>query len=55
MQAHRATDVFGQVPVPAPEQLHRGRHEQRADDRRVEEDRRGQTESELLQPDEAAV
>ena len=37
-----------------PEQLHRARHEQRADDRHVEEDRHREPEPELLQADDRA-
>src|SRR4029078_5294290 len=50
----RAADALGQIPVPAPEELHRGRDENRPDDRAVEPDRARQAQPELLQPDEAA-
>ena len=53
-QPHRPADALGQVPVPAPEQLHRRGHEDRAHDRRVEQDRHREPEAELLQADEAA-
>ena len=38
-----------QVPVPVPEQLHRRREEDRPDDRRVDQDRHGQADAELLE------
>ena len=38
-QPQRAAHALGQVPVPLPEQLHRRRHEDRAHDRGVEQDR----------------
>src|SRR4051812_16948196 len=53
-QPHRAPHALGQEPVPAAEQLHRGGHEDGADDRRVEQDRRRQAEPELPQRREAA-
>src|SRR5579883_3580654 len=39
----------GQPPVPAAEKLHAGRHEDGTDDRRVQEDGRGEAEAGFLQ------
>src|SRR5215211_2749788 len=41
-------------PVPAAEERHQRRYEQRADERRIDEDGKRQTEAELLQPRHAA-
>src|SRR5580765_946901 len=38
-----------QVPVPVPEQLHRRGQEHAADDRRVDQDRGGEPDAELLE------
>jgi uncharacterized membrane protein (UPF0127 family) len=40
LEPERSSQAFGQVPVPVPEELHRGGHEHRSHNRRVEQDRR---------------
>ena len=48
LDAQHAPDALGHPPVPVADQLHSGRHQHRPHDRRVEEDRHGESHSELL-------
>src|SRR5918995_3782350 len=52
LHAEDTGNVVGQPPVPAPEELHHARNEERPDDRHVEDDRHRQPEPELLEPDD---
>ena len=51
LDAEDSGHALRQPPVPAAEQLHDARHEQRAHDRHVDEDRRREAEAELLEAD----
>ena len=44
----------GQVPVPVAQELHRSRHEYRAHDGGVQQDRHGHAEAELLELDQVS-
>ena len=48
LEPHDPAQALRQVPVPVADQLHRRRDEHRPDDRRIEQDRGRETDSELL-------
>src|SRR5215216_6706914 len=48
LELRQPVEALGQVPVALTEQLHGGREQDRADDRRVDQDRDGKTDADLL-------
>src|SRR6187551_4014479 len=54
LHAEDRCHVRRQPPVPAPEQLHRARHQECAHNRDVDEDGRRESETELLEADDGA-
>ena len=48
LELRQPAQALGQVPVALAEQLHRGRQQDGADDRRVDQDRGGEADADLL-------
>ena len=55
LQTGQPVQPAGEVPVPLSEQLHRAWEHDRADDRRIDQQRGGDTEAHLLEHDQVAA